>query len=139
MSKAPVKKPAKAPVKSGKPITKPAAKPSEKPARADIIGDRDEKAPAPASNFGSDERAERAFAARFREIYSDMQECKDDLKELRVEARAAGLKPRIIERAAKAAELSEGEIAARDEEAAHVSRLARLLGGEWMDNRKKRD
>lgn len=113
-----------------KPKPKPAAAPKK---RADIIGEgKDEKpAEAPSHNFGSNEEAEKAFAARFREIYDDIADCKDDLKALRAEAKSAGVDCKIVERAVREAGLTEGERSAREEAEARAARLARVLGKEW--------
>ena len=113
-----------------KPKPKPAAAPKK---RADIIGEgKDEKpAEAPSHNFGSNEEAERVFAARFREIYDDIADCKDDLKVLRAEAKLAGVDCKIVERAVREAGLTEGEREAREEAEARAARLARVLGKEW--------
>lgn len=113
-----------------KPKPKPAAAPKK---RADIIGGgKDEKsAEAPSHNFGSNEEAEKAFAARFREIYDDIADCKDDLKALRTAAKLAGVDCKIVERAVREAGLTEGERSAREEAEARAARLARVLGKEW--------
>lgn len=117
-----------------KPKPKPAAAPKK---RADIIGEgKDEKpAEAPSHNFGSNEEAEKAFAARFREIYDDIADCKDDLKALRAEAKAVGVDCKIVERAVREADLTEGERSAREEAEARAARLARVLGKEWARER----
>lgn len=146
MSKTPTKKAAKPAAK------KSAAKPKRdvaggevkaKPKR-DVVGGAEapepKKAPtsaraAPGSNSGGDEAAERAFGARFRELFDELQEIKSDLKELRQEAKAEGVDYRTVERAVRMATMTQDEIDEKERAEAHAARLSRLFSKEWLRER----